>query len=164
MDDFTDDGGRVLLVAEPTRQEVGLVGGQFTSRSRTSALASRLGVGFGTDYLYDQSANDGNYRHVFATPATGGDDPLVRDVERTTAYTATTVHVADGRAVLTTVETTRRSGSGRPGEYAVVATTDGGETIAVGDLSFMRTGRHGVADNEVFIARLVEHLAGGNDD
>lgn len=161
VDEFTDRGGHVLLLGQPNRQSIGILGGVSTDRSLMHPLASELGVGFGTDFLYDHADNDGNYRHVFATPTDEADDAYVEGVDRTTVYTGTTVHADGGTAILTTPETTQRSGTGETGEHAVVVVTDDGTTMAAGDASFLRTGRHGVADNEVFIARMVEFLADG---
>lgn len=156
---FTDRGGRLLLVGEPDRIEpVGTrAGGQtVTITVALASLGSEHGVSFDTRYLYNLETNDGNYKHAIARPPEGS--PLA-GVGRTTHYTATTVTVRDGTPLLVTTEETRQSGSGEAGTYTVAAQR--GNALALGDRTFLRSDRYAVADNEAVLAYVVEFLAQG---
>jgi hypothetical protein len=111
------------------------------------ALAGRFGITFGTGYLYDQSANDGNFKRVLAE----GEGPLAD--RRAALYTAAAVRSSDGSTLLTTSETTRSSDASAVGPRAV-AVRDG-NVLAVGDTTFLEGEKDLVADNE----RLVETIA-----
>lgn len=149
VDEFVADGGRLVLLGEPTRIGVsaGPVGGLRDIRSRLGPLASQFGVRFGTDYLYDQVNNDGNYKRVLAE----GRDDL--DGERAALYTATTVSAPGGTPLLVTAETARLSARSDAREHPVAVRT--GEVMAVGDSTFLTGGKSVVADNE----RLVRTIA-----
>lgn len=148
VEEFVDEGGRLVLLGEPTRFRVaGPIGAPLPSRSRIDALAGRFGVAFGTGYLYDQSTNDGNFKRVVAR----GAGPLAD--RRAALYTATTVRATDGTVLLRTTETTRYSDDGAVGARPVAVRT--GNVLAVGDTTFLEGEKDLVADNE----RLVETIA-----
>jgi hypothetical protein len=158
LEEFTDRGGHLLLVGEPDRRQISatLFGTSVsTEESAVTTVAATYGIGFGTQYLYDLEENDGNYRHVIAVPTGEGFDGS----ERVTLYTATTVESQTGTPVLETVPTTRLSNSDEQRSYTV-ALVDG-NVMAVADASFFTAGRHNVADNERFIASMVEFLIAG---
>jgi len=159
VDEFTDRGGRLLLVGEPDRIEpVGTrAGGQtVTITVSLASLGSEHGVSFDTRYLYNLETNDGNYKHVIARPP---EESPLSGVDRTTHYTATTVTVDGGTPLLVTTEGTRQSGSGEAGTYTVAAQR--GNVLALGDRTFLRSDRYAVADNEAVLAYIVEFLAQG---
>jgi hypothetical protein len=156
--EFTDSGGRLLVAAEPDRRTVqtSLFGASISTRqSRVTTLASEYGVAADASYLYNLETNGGNYRYLTAEPATDVDG-----VSSVTLYTATAVTAADGRVVLRAAPGTRSSADtddvGRP---AVAVRT--GNAIFLGDSTFLTEGRHNVADNEAFLAYLVEFATGG---
>ena len=148
VEEFVDEGGRLVLLGEPTRFRVaGPIGAPLPSRSRIDALAGRFGVAFGTGYLYDQSTNDGNFKRVVAR----GSGSLAD--RRAALYTATTVRATDGTVLLRTTETTRYSDDGAVGARPVAVRT--GNVLAVGDTTFLEGQKDLVADNE----RVVETIA-----
>lgn len=161
VEEFVEDDGRLLVLAEPNRGDVVqvdlLAAEVVTVRSETTALASRFGISFGSEYLYNVAENDGNHQNVYATPTE--ETAFDRDVDRTVLSTATHVEARNGTPLLTTVEGTQRSGTRTEAEYAV-AVRDG-NVLAVSDTTFLEPDRHVVADNEKFVAEIVEFLAGG---
>lgn len=157
VEEFTDGGGHLLLVAEPDRiRPAAAAGNAVTQSSKVTQLASRHGISFDTRYLYDLETNDGNYKHVVATPAA---DAGLGGIERTTHYTATTVSARDGTPLLVTPETTHLSGGGPAAQHTVATQTE--NVLAVGDSTFLQADRHTVADNEEFVGYIVEFLATG---
>jgi hypothetical protein len=152
---FVEDGGRLVVLAEPTR--VGVSGGPFGGivdvRSRVGQLGSAFGIRFGTDYLYDDANNEGNYKRVLAEGA--GEI----DGERAALYTATTVEATDGTTLLTTAETARLSTRSNARRHTVAVRS--GNVVAVGDSSFLGGGRAVVADNERLVRTIAAFAVGG---
>ncbi|WP_435062558.1 DUF4350 domain-containing protein [Halobaculum sp. EA56] len=156
---FTEDGGRLLVLGEPNRVRVtaGLGGVSTTQQvSELSNLGAEFGLSFSTGYVYHQSANDGNYKRPLASPV--GDAEGVGD--EVALYTAATVRpLDDGEVVLRLDRGGRLSSQDRTARYPVAVRTEG--VLAVGDKTFLRADRYNVADNEDFVAYLVEFLTGG---
>jgi hypothetical protein len=151
---FVDDGGRLVLLGEPTRyRSAGPVGAPLPARSRIDALAGRFGVAFGTGYLYDQSTNDGNFKRVLAR----GAGPLAD--RRAALYTATTVRATDGAVLLRTGETTRASDGSGVGARPVAIRS--GNVLAVGDTTFLEGTKDLVADNERLVRTVAQFAVDG---
>ena len=161
--EFVDDGGQLLILGGPTRTEIQEIdlGAELTEeRSELTSLGSAFGITFDTQYLYDMEYNDGNFKNVVVGPAT--EDPTVEGVEEVTMYTAAAVEVGEGTVLLETAPTAERSGGGAQATRPVAVQTADGSVIAVGDTRFLSDQYHDVADNEVFIERLVEFMAQGD--
>ncbi|MFC6989455.1 DUF4350 domain-containing protein [Haloplanus sp. GCM10025708] len=160
---FTGRGGRLVMVGEPTRVAVssGLLGTSIsTQESQLTSLASEYGMSIDTRYLYNQETADGNYKHVVAESTGRGD---LDGVDRTAMYTAAAVTVHRGTTLLETTANTQKSPqSDVSGRFPVAATK--GNALLVGDKTFMSSGRYNVADNEAFLAYMVEFLVAGDYD
>jgi hypothetical protein len=157
LDRFTDRGGRLLLVGEPTKVRVGLVA-TTTTRTQLSPLTTEYNASLDEAYLFDQETNTTNFRTVFGRPT--GDDSLTAGVDRVAFYEASPLTVADGtQAVLRTPDSTRLSSTRRAAAYTVAARTE--NVTIVGDASFMTPANYRTYDNEVFVGNLAEFLLGG---
>ncbi len=154
--DFTDRGGRVLVVGEPNRIQAQGVFAQRRSDGLT-AIGGAFGLSFDTRYLYNMETNDGNYKNVIAEP---GPEAGLDGVNRTVVYTGTAVTAPMGTDLLVSKAETHLSNGGPVGRYAVAVET--GEVIALGDSDILRDSRYTVADNEAFLAYVVEFLAKGS--
>lgn len=155
---FTGQGGHLLIVAEPTRVRIG--GGLFGSalvhrESAVTTLTSSYGMSVGTSYLYNQQNADANYKFITTEL---GRNVNIEGVNRTTMYTAAPVRAHGGTVLLRSrPHTFRSSTDATSGQYPVAVRQR--EVVLVGDKTFMGTSRYKVADNEDFIAYLVEFLA-----
>lgn len=145
---FADDGGRVLLVREPRR-----AGGNETGMTE---LASTFGLGFRSGYLYDLDTYDVNHRDVYATPATDG--PLSDDVERVTIHTGQPV--IGGTPVYVSANTTALSTTRRDRSFSVVARQE--NVVAIGDRSILTDDYVYASDNEVLVGNVIEFLVSGS--
>ncbi len=157
---FTDRGGRVLLVAEPNHVEVST--GVFTTsltvrRTAMVDLAAEYDIVFGNRYLYDTTTNDGNFRHVLARPTNAATAP---DLDRVALYTATRVQARNATVLLRTPPTTHLSNAGAASQYPVAVRS--GNVVALGDGTFIQEGRHAVADNEALVGYVAEFLVSGD--
>ncbi|WP_018256352.1 DUF4350 domain-containing protein [Halomicrobium katesii] len=152
VEQFADDGGRVLLVNEPPRQAAR---GATASTPMTN-LAGAFGLGFDGGYLYDLREYDTNHRAVYATPTS--ETALTEGVDRVTAYTARPV--VGGSSLLDTNESTALSTTRRQARYSVLARQ--GNAVALGDRSLLGPDYAYTADNEVLIGNLIEFLVSGS--
>ncbi|MFB6309677.1 MAG: DUF4350 domain-containing protein [Salinirussus sp.] len=155
LEDFTARGGRALVVGEP--DQIVFSGPFPTQRTvATTELGARFGFSIDTRYLYNLERNDAIYKHVIAEPADGAD---LEGVDRTTVYTGTAVTASDAQPLLVATEGTTLSDGGKSDEHVIALRK--GNLIVVGDRTFMDDSHHAVADNEDFIAAVVEFLARG---
>lgn len=168
IETFVDNGGRLLILAEPTRTSIsgGLFGAQLSEQeSQLTGLGSRFNIQFDTRYVYDQRQNDGTYQQVVAEPsgepALSDNGTATLDTDATVAFSvASEVQSTDGgEPVLVTGSTTRTAGTGEPSRHTL-AVRDG-NVLAVGDTSFATAARYDVADNEAFLTGVVEFLVSG---
>jgi hypothetical protein len=160
MREFTDTGGRVLVLAEPNTVSVqsGLRGAQVVERrSRVAEIGEAYNLSFRTSYIYNQQENDGNYKHPMASPVGDAAGEAGENVVLFTA--ARVVSLRGGETILRYPQGSRSSGGDRTGRFP--AAVRKGNLIAVGDSSFVGTGEYNVADNEQFISYLIEFLLSG---
>jgi hypothetical protein len=159
---FTGNGGRLVMVGEPDRTEIvsaGFFGASLQRQeSRLTTLASSYGMSVDTQYLYNQEHADGTFKHVLARSTGEGD---LDDVKETALYTAAAVTARDGTVVLRSAPNTHKSGSDEvTGEYPVAVRK--GNTLLLGDGTFMRGDRYRVADNEHLVAYVAEFMIEGD--
>jgi len=165
LQEYTDEGGRVVFLAEPTQTTLST--GFLTSSTSTVAFGAndataQYGVRMGAEQLYnvDDEANDNNFKSIYATPA--GDGPLTDGVERVTfdsAGYAVVARDAEAETAISAVEGTRTLETRRTGTYPVVVRN--GNAVFVADASFVAPSEVYDADNEVFVSNLLAFLAGG---
>lgn len=155
LESFTERGGRALVVGEPDQI---IVSGPATTRRtvRVTRLGAAFGFSIDTRYLYNLEQNDAVYKHVIARPAEGAE---LEGVDRTTVYTGTAVTAVDAEPLLVATHGTVLSDGGQSDDHLVALRT--GNLMVLGDRTFMDDSHHGVADNEDFLAAVVEFLARG---
>jgi len=161
---FAEDGGHVVVLAEPTQSELGQ--GLFASLTTVSfgpeELAASYGVRVGPEMLYnsDDEANDNNFKSIYTTPT--GQSPLSRGVETVTfdrgGY-AVVRESGDTEVLFTAAEGTRTLETRRTGTYPTVVRND--SVVFVTDSSFINPIELYDADNEVFVGNLLEFLVRG---
>jgi hypothetical protein len=165
--DYTDAGGRVVVLAEPTQVQSG--GGLFSVPSAVSFGADNLtrkyGVQIGSEMLYniDDEQNDNNFKSIYASPDEDG--ALTEGVERINLDMAgyAVVHNTGAVDVLyTTVEGTTSLDTRREDSYPVVARND--NLVFVADSTFIERANVYDVDNEVFVGNLMEFLVSGDLD
>lgn len=159
VETFVDQGGRLVLIGEPSQMALsqGLFGATVSQRDpEITSLSTRFGFQFGEAALYNMGLNDGNYENIFTEPT--GDDRLVDGVDRTTMYIAASVESPTATPLLVAADGTRSIRADTTGDYAVAMRE--GDVLAIGDKSFLGRGTYNVADNEEFIGNVVEFLVG----
>jgi hypothetical protein len=161
--EFTDDGGRLVVLAEPTQTEPG---GAFSAPSVVSfgagGLVGEYGVTIGAEGLYNlnDSENDNNFKSIYAAPE--GEDPLTEGVETVTFDTSgylVTAPESDAEVLYTAIPGTRGLERRQPGTYPTVVRS--GNAVVVADSSFLKESEVYDVDNEVFVGNLLTFLAEG---
>jgi hypothetical protein len=157
---FTNEGGHLLLVGEPTRKRVstGLTGTSITEQeSALTTLAARYDMSLGTAYLYNLETNGGNYKHITArpTPESG------LEFDSVTMFTAAAVHARRGTVLLRATADTHEAGIDGTSRFPVAIHRENENVVLLGDSTFLQADRFNVGDNEQFAAFLVEFLASG---
>jgi hypothetical protein len=168
---YTEAGGRVVVLAEPTQIQAAL--GLFGAPSPVSFGATNLtrnyGLQVGAETLYNMNddRNDNNFKSIYASPS--ADTSLTEGVETISfdqgGYVVVNENHEDaGRieVLYTAADGTRTLDTRREGEYPVAARN--GNMVFVADSTFIEESEVYDVDNEVFVGNLVEFLVSGDLD
>ncbi|MBS1263445.1 MAG: hypothetical protein MAG715_00626 [Methanonatronarchaeales archaeon] len=121
VDAFVKEGGRLLMVNDPTR----------SGPTEVNGLATNFNVSFSSGYLYDMEDNYGVYRNIYVTEFQGSLSGTGRLMLPTAAHVEVNASSVD--AAFTDTETVHSATRSR-GEYSPVVRT--GDVMAIGDWSF----------------------------
>jgi hypothetical protein len=164
--DFVERGGRVLLVADPTRPvpplgdedsiDLGDVLFPESAIPAINSLAESMGVVFFDDYLYNLVDNEGNYRNIRLSPS-GDDQVLVEDVETVVFFAAHSLR-GEGPVLFSGDDNIRSSLRTGEGDLAAGVLSAEGRVLALGDLTCLTAPYHTVRDNDRFLSNLADWL------
>lgn len=170
VEDFVARGGRLLVIGDPTRGDayLGYYESDFYfsygvgSVTAANALLEPFHLAFNDDYIYNLLESEGNYRNVVFKHF--AEDPMTESLTAIALYGAHSVHTRLGKAIIVGDENT--SSSRRESSEAIIAAARSPDlnVLALGDLSFLSPPYDQVADNELFIERIVDFLLGGEDE
>ncbi len=153
IEEFVHRGGRLLVIADPTRS----FSEYDTERAESVILVNELlqpyQMTFRNDYAYNLTHNEGNYRKDYVYPSTR--DPLTASVTELVFYAAHSLELYD-RAMLASEENTLSSLDDLQNDLVMAALDASGNVLAVGDLTFMVNPYDRVLDNH----RLIQNIAG----
>jgi len=156
---YTDDGGRVVILAEPTQTRLSFGFGQSATTVSFGAtdMLEQYGVQVGAERLYnmDDEATDNNFKSIYASPT---EESALSDGVETVNFD-TAGYVVTDRGVdtkFTAVEGTRTLETRRLGTYPTVVRN--GNVVLVTDTTFIRESDVYNVDNEVFVGNLIEFL------
>jgi len=142
--DFVRKGGKLILIYDPSRAYAVYV----------NSIAIEFGVYFVDGFLYDMKKHFKIYRNIIITEFNSSTS-LGRNLSKLILFTATHV-VSNGTIVAFTSNTTVLSTSEVAGIYSPIVVL--GNVIAIGDLTFLSDPYCYLADNRVFVKRLVEFI------
>ena len=151
-------GGRLLVVADPTRSFSEYEEGREESVILSNEILQPFRLAFRNDYVYNLRINEGNFRNIFVQPVEN--HSLTKGIEELVFYAS---HSLDNR--------TEMIFSGGPGaqssledreETVSVASIDNsGNVLAIGDMTFMTTPYNQIADNNLLIENIAYFLING---
>ncbi len=143
IEEFTETGGKLLLIADPTRP------------NRMNSLSIKFGLIFEPDYLYNMKENDINYRNIFITDFE--DNEIMKNLTRLALYTAGSISSANG-SISYTDENTFSSLLETRTELSPIAMARESNVLAIYDLTFFGEPYNGIADNNRFLSNVADWL------
>jgi hypothetical protein len=166
LEAYTEGGGRVVVLGEPTQYSVSSgLGSASVSPLRFGAndLTRAFGMRMGSDLLFnvDDSETDNNYKAIYANPTGSGD--LSEGVDTVTFDASGHVVVpddSDAEPIVRAAEGTQRFSTRRSGEYVTAARN--GNFVLVADSTFVRDSEVYDADNEQFVSNLLAFMVTGD--
>lgn len=163
VETFVEDGGRLLLAADPTRPvpiEAESLYDVFFPPSAVPAinsLSGRFGIVFFEDYLYNLADNVGNYRNVRFSGFKKG-NVLTEGLDSVVLFAT---HSLQGQGVPVLQAGSGTQSNLRVGESGLIAglLAMEGQVLALGDMTFLTVPYHTVADNDHFMSNVADWLA-----
>jgi hypothetical protein len=164
---FVNDGGLLLLAADPTRPvSQGDINDPYRSPydalfptsavPAINSLANAFGVAYYDDYLYNLKDNADSYRNVKFTNF--GESALVKGVETVVFFAAHSLRSNGMSLVVGDADTLSPVRNGET-ELAAAALTGDQHVLALGDITFMLAPYHTVEDNDQFLSNIANWLA-----
>lgn len=164
---FVEDGGRLLLVADPTHSAPPEAVDEFFDFGATLAptsaipainsLANAFDVIFFEDYLYNLVDNEGNYRNVKFTDF-GDAQPLSHELDMVVFFATHSLRSGGVTLVGSDKNTFSSLRAGETGLSAAALTADG-HVLTLGDLTVLTAPYHTVADNDQLLSNIADWLA-----
>lgn len=140
---FVDKGGKLLLITDPTRQ------------SQINSLASRFGMTFEGDYLYNLKENEGNFRNIFVSQFKKSD--LTEGVARIALYSASSISPSAWGLAFTD-ENTFSNVLVATEPFSPIIVSQDDRVLAISDLTFMTEPYNVAYDNSHFLSNIVDWL------
>ena len=157
ISDFVQRGGRLLVVADPTRTSQEYYSSVENSVLYINHVLEPYNLTFQTDYIYSISHNEGNFRNVYVQPDEKTD--LTVDVATAVFYGAHTI-MGQQITVLKGDETTLSSSTDLGGHLSVAALALNQRVLALGDMAFITAPFNQVEDNFPLVVNIARFLVG----
>lgn len=162
---FVEQGGRVLLVADPSRYSFRTEYDEYYGESyvpvsdvaAANSLASFFGLAFADDYVYNTAEHAGNYQYVILRDF--AESPLTTGLGEVIFFAAHSI-AAGEHALITADDRTTSSLSEQAGGLATMSLGGDGRVLAVSDFTFMTEPYNTSADNNHLIANIADFLVG----
>jgi len=164
---FVEDGGRLLLVADPTRpvppeEEEGVLDFESvlfptSAIPAINSLANAFGVVYFDDYLYNLVDNEGNYRNIKFTNL-NDEHPLTKDLEEVVFFAAHSLQSDDLSLISGDKNTLSPLRTGET-DLTAAALAAEGQVLALGDVTILTPPYHTIADNDHFLSNIADWLA-----
>ncbi|GAI14922.1 unnamed protein product, partial [marine sediment metagenome] len=144
IDEFVDNGGKLLLIADPTRN------------GNISSISLEFGLIFEPDYLYNMKENEINYRNIFVTEFK--ENEITKNLEKIALYVTGSISSTDGGIAFVDQNTFSSMIESRK-RLSPLALTQESKVLAIYDLTFMTEPYNGTLDNNQLIANIADWLA-----
>lgn len=142
---FVAKGGHLIIIGDPTRMQ---------NTEAINSLASRFGLIYQQDFIYNLSENDGGYANVIFSEF-GEDLPLTEGLDEVVFQTAHSLRAPQDAALILGDGDTFSSRSEVPGGVIAAALTADERVLALPDMTFLTSPFNSFADNDLLIANIV---------
>ena len=140
---FVAQGGKLLLIADPTRpHEINTVGEPF-------------GLEFQPDYLFNQVEYDLNFRHIYVRDFQP--DQLTSGLNEIVLYAAGSIK-SSGEGLAFADANTQSTLTGTSGPIYLIASGGDRNVLAIFDLTFMIPPHNSSLDNNQLISNIADYL------
>ena len=140
---FVENGGRLLLIADPTR------------RNQINSLAERFGIAFQPDYLYNTVEYDLNFENIFIRDFVP--DSLTNNLRQIALYTTGSVKSA-GPGLAYADANTQSSVVERIEAFYPIVKGHDDRVLAIADFTFMVPPQNSILDNDQFLSNIADFL------
>ncbi|MHB8806925.1 MAG: Gldg family protein [Anaerolineaceae bacterium] len=151
---FVERGGRLLVIADPTRSSSEYAISRVESVQVANKLLEPYQITFRNDYAYNVYDHEGNFRNVFLQPE--DKNGLTNNVGEIVFYAARTISSYELN-VMAGNENTLSSLTDTGGNLCLVALSEE-NVLAMGDFTFLTSPYYQVADNYQFITNISQFL------
>ncbi|NMC78000.1 MAG: DUF4350 domain-containing protein [Chloroflexi bacterium] len=165
INQFVERGGHLLVIADPTREygsDLLTGAASYDSVDASNPLLAAYNMAFVNDYVYNLVKNEGNFRNIYAQPAsqTGVADKITSVV----FYSVHSINAPQDQMVLESSSDSLSSKTDQGQNLALAAASPDGRVLAIGDMTFLTAPYNQVADNGLFIQNLARFLNAGERD
>ena len=144
VEDFVNDGGKLLLIDDPTRPD------------KMNSLSLGFGLIFELDYLYNMKEYETNYRNIFVSEFR--ENEITGKLEKIALYTAGSIS-SDNCSIAFVDQNTFSSLIETRKELSPMALTGESRVLAIHDLTFITEPHNGILDNNRLISNIADWLA-----
>ncbi len=165
--DFVEDGGRLLLAADPTRpvlpeeeeDSLDLSSVLFPTSAvpAINSLADAFGIVYFDDYLYNLVDSEGNYRNVKLT-VLSDEHPLTEGLQKVIFFAAHSLRT-EGLSLMSGDENTLSPLRTGETDLTAAALSADERVMALGDVTVLTAPYHTIADNDRFLSNIADWLA-----
>ena len=146
VEGFVDKGGKLLLIADPTRDH------------DINPLAGRFGLAFQPDLLFNTVEHDINHQNIFVQDFIP--DQTTDGLTKVALYTAGSIESQGGGLVYTDSNTRSTIVERIEPFYPIVKVNDG-RVLAISDLTFMIPPQNSILDNDRLLSNIADYLTDG---
>jgi hypothetical protein len=143
VEEFVDKGGKLLLIADPTRTH------------DINSLAEQFGLEYQPDYLFNPVEYDLNFQHIFVRNFQP--DQLTRGLDEIVLYTAGSIK-SSGPGLAFTDQNTVSSLAAPVEPFYPLAWGEQRNVLALHDLTFMIPPHNSIMDNGQLVSNIVDYL------
>jgi len=140
---FVARGGKLLLIADPTRPHL------------INTVGEPFGLEFQSDYLFNQVEYDLNFQHIFIRNFQP--DELTSGLDEIVLYSAGSVKSPGGGLALADTNT-QSTLTGTDARIYPMATGEGRNVLAIFDLTFMIPPNNSTLDNNQLVSNIADYL------
>ncbi|NMC45633.1 MAG: hypothetical protein GYA52_02260 [Chloroflexi bacterium] len=155
---FVERGGRLLVIADPTRSTSEYVSSRAESVQVANKLLEPYHLAFRSDYAYNIDHHEGNFRNVYLSPNTS--DDLTKKIDEVVFYAARTISSYETN-LMAGDENTLSSLTDTGGDLSLAALAGNNNVLVIGDFTFLTSPYYQVADNYQFITNINRFLISG---
>jgi len=143
IDEFVNNGGKLLLIADPTR------------RDKMNSLSLDFGLIFEPDYLYNMKEYDANFQNIFVSEFK--ENEITRKLKKIALYRTGSIS-SDNCSIALVDENTFSSLIETRKELSPIALANESKVLAIYDLTFITEPHNGILDNNQLISNIADWL------